>query len=689
MITNFCEKAQKIIAVAESIAFDFGHSNVGSEHLLLSFLKVKDTKVRKLLEAQNITYEEIKKELLSLFERKDSLPFYMEYTPVFKDVLENAIKESKKINEEKVSLEILALAMINQRESLARELLEKHHCDFKFLNENLKVSKISPLDTVDELTNLNNKALKEPVLIFERDAELNAIYNTLLRKQKANVMLVGDPGVGKSALVEYFAYKITIGDVADELKNKVVYELDIPSIVAGTKYRGEFEEKLKKIIKKIKEEKNAIIFIDEIHNIVGAGGAEGAIDASNILKPYLARGEIKCIGATTYDEYMKIIEKEKAVERRFQLIKLEEPDVEKCYQILKGVKKEYERFHNVEISDELCEIIVDFSKKYIIDRHFPDKAIDVLDCSCVSCKRNRGNVLSKNIVVETIERMYNVEINKTANCKKMISNLKKDIIGQDSAVNKVVECLSYLEKGFVEEGRPLGVYMFVGPSGVGKTELAKKIGKYYFGREDAYIKIDMSEFKEANSISKLIGAAPGYVGYDDQTLLIDKVRKNPNSVIILDEIEKANKDVLNVFLNIFDEGYFYDSKKRKIDFSNSIIVMTSNLGRRSETEKIGFIPGVNNEKEIVKKVKGYFSPEFFNRIDDVVCFDSISRDSAKKIINECVDKYRKKFDFEFSEDEFFEKIYNADEVNKYGVRYIKRELKKKILKVLENRIEVC
>lgn len=689
MIANFSEKAQKIIAVAESIAFDFGHSSVGSEHLLLSFLKVKDTKLKKLLENQGIFYEQIKNDLLSLFEKKDSLPFYMEYTSSFKEILETAIKESKKFNEEKVSVEILSLSMVNQRNSLAREMLEKYHCDFKYLQDNIKVIKISQLDNIDELTNLNKIISKNPSVVYQREKEINLICNALLRKQKANVMLVGEPGVGKSALVEYLANKIVKGDVDEELKNKVIYELDIPSIVAGTKYRGEFEEKLKKIVKKIKEDKNAIIFIDEIHNMIGAGGAEGAIDASNILKPYLARGDIKCIGATTYDEYIKLIEKEKAIERRFQLIKLEEPNLKKCYDIIKGIKKDYESFHNIIINDDVCEKIVNLSNKYIVDRHFPDKAIDVLDSSCVLARKQKRKILEEDIVIETIESLYNVEINKCIIKDSLISNLKSTIIGQEVAIEKIVDNLMCIENGLIEDNRPLGVYLFAGPSGVGKTELAKKIAKYYFGSEESCVKIDMSEFKEPHSISKLIGAAPGYVGYESQTLLVDKIRMKPHSVIILDEIEKAHKDVLNVFLNIFDEGYFYDAKKRKIDFTNSIIIMTSNIGNSYEEKNIGFLSSCKSEKEMLKTVNKYFSFEFINRIDEIIQFAPLNEESARIIVSSCLKEYKNKINFEIGEEKVISEIIEKEELKKYGARYIKRELRKKILEKLKEKKEVC
>ena len=687
MITNFCEKAQKIIAIAESIAFDFGHSSVGSEHLLLAFLKVKDTKVKRLLENQNIDYDKIKRELLQVFEKKDSLPFYMEYTTSFKEILQDAIKESKKLNEEKVSVEVLANALFSKEDTLSREMLEKYHCDFKYLKDNLKVNKISPLDHVDELTNLNKKIIKNPTIVYSREKELELIINTLLRRQKPNVLLVGEPGVGKSALVEYLAYKIVKGEVIDELKNKIVYELDIPSIVAGTKYRGEFEEKLKKIVKKIKEEPNAIIFIDEIHNIIGAGGAEGAIDASNILKPYLARGEIYCIGATTYDEYIKIVEKEKAIERRFQLIKLDEPDEVKTIEILKGIKNDYEKFHSIHISDKICEKIVNLSKKYIVDRYFPDKAIDVLDCSSVLAKNKNITDLDEESVIQTIENLYNVEIHKTIVKENLINELSSKVIGQKEAVEKIVNQISYIEKGLIDDNRPLGIFFFAGPSGVGKTELAKQLARYYFGNKEAYIKVDMAEFKESHTISKLIGSPPGYTGHENQTLLIDRIRKNPHSVIILDEIEKAHKDVINIFLNIFDEGYFYDTRKRKIDFTNSIIIMTSNLGSNLNNN-MGFVNDKNNSKDVLKMIKNSFTPEFLNRIDEIICFNNLDENSIKTISNNYLEEYGKKYNFEMDKDSIIDEIISKDDIKMYGARFVKRELKKNIIKRLENKVEV-
>ncbi len=689
MMADFSEKAQKIIAVAESIAFDFGHSSVGSEHLLLSFLKVKENKLKMLLEKQNITYELVKNDLLSLFEKKETLPFYMEYTPVFREILEKSIKESKKIGEDKVSVEVLALETIRKKDSLLCELLERYGCDFECIVENLKVTRVSVLESVEELTNLNKKALQNPVNVYAREEELELVCNTLLRKQKANVMLIGEPGVGKSALIEHLAYKISKGEAPEGLKGKNIYELDVSAVVAGTKYRGEFEEKLKKIVKKIKGDKNAIIFIDEIHNIVGAGGAEGAIDASNILKPYLARGEFKCIGATTYDEYVKIIEKEKAIERRFQVIKLEEPNAEKCSEILKKTKNEYERFHGIEISSDICDMIVELSKKYIVDRFFPDKALDVLDYSCVIAKKNGQFCVDKSVVVKTIEALCGAEINCGMSREKIAKKLNEKILGQSEAIEKVTDQLACIEKGLLEEKGPLAVFLFVGPSGVGKTQLAKELSKLYFGTEESYVKIDMSDFKEVHSVSKILGAAPGYVGFDSQTLLVDKIRKKPSSVVILDEIEKAHKDVLDLFLNVFDEGYFFDAKKRKIDFSNSIIVMTSNLGCGEDSDSVGFVNSSCKNGKILKAINEYFSSEFINRIDEIVYFNYLDVETSKQIINNQIKYYQNKIDFEVGEEEFFVDIVENSDVKKYGARFLKREVKKKMLKVLKNRVEVC
>lgn len=683
MLEDFSSKAGKYIAIAESLAFDFGHCNVGSEHLLLSFLKVKDNKLKKLLEIYKLDFDKVKKELLEAFPSNEELPFYMEYTLSLKDILTNANKLSKKLNEEKISDDVLMYCLIEKDECVAREILNKYGCDNKFLLDKLQVKKICLLDGVEELTNLNKKMIENPVNIYKRDKEIEIIKNTLLKKQKANVLIIGESGVGKSALVEHLAYKIALGEVNEELKNKVIYELDLASIVAGTKYRGEFEDKLKKILKKVKEEKNAIIFIDEIHNIIGAGGAEGAIDASNILKPYLARKDISVIGATTYDEYVKLIEKEKAIERRFMLVKLDEVSSSDTKEILNNLKEDYSKYHKVNISSEIVNYMVDILEKYVKEKHFPDKAIDMLDYSCVLAKVNSCRMITKEVVNKALLELFKVNID-TRNTNLLKENLKSKIIGQDEAIDKICNNLELVNKGFKEKNKPVGVYLFLGESGVGKTELAKEIARRYFSREDAYIKLDMEAYSDSSSVSKILGANPGYVGYESETFLLNKIKMNPNSLIILDEIEKAHKDVINLFLNILDEGYVIDSKKRKIDFSNSIIIMTSNLGFSNKKDNVGFNKVNQNKEELDKLVKRFFKEEFLNRIDEVIYFNSLKENHYKEIAFNYIREYKDSYLFEFDNDKILDNFnYDCN-----GVRELKRKLKEQILKEVINKVEI-
>lgn len=691
MLSKFNEKAQKIVAVAESIAFDFGHVSVGSEHLLLSFLKIKDNKLRMILAGYAITYEKIRDQIISLFGKKDNKPYYMEYTSSIKKIIDNSFLEARKIKEEKVTPDILAFTLMNSKENVAIELLNKNNVDIKEVLEILKrnIKKISELDTIDDLVNINNFMKKKEDEIIERDDEVIELMEVLLRKQKPNALILGDPGVGKTSIVYHLASLINKGKVSEKIKNKVIYELDISNVVAGTKYRGEFEEKLKKILRKVKEEPNAIIFIDEIHNIIGAGGAEGAIDASNILKPYLSRGEIQIIGATTFDEYSKIFEKEKALERRFQVIKLLELSKEKTINVLYHIIDSYKKYHDIEIEKNLLEDIVDLTNHYMTTRFFPDKAIDVLDSSFVRAKQLDKKSVTKEDVINVIEKQCKVLINKNNSEFDLFNLLKNNIIGQDEALLKINNDINLIEKGLIDNNRPLGVYLFIGPTGVGKTETAKLIAKQYFGDETRLIKIDMSMFMEPHSVSKLIGAPPGYVGFDNQTYIIDEIRKNPHSVILLDEIEKAHKEVLNIFLNVFDEGYFIDSNKRKIDFRNSLIILTSNLGFTNNNinkKTLGFLNEDANKIEIEKAVNKHFKPEFINRLDDIIYFDSLNHTSSLELANIYLNEYKKVYNYEISEEEI-EKLLKTIEVNKYGARGIKRGIKKYISNLMkENKL---
>ncbi len=688
MLNKFQDKAQKIIALAESIAFDLGQSSVGTEHLLLAVLKTKDVKLRQCLEKEGITFDEIKDEVIALFGKKSNKPFYMEYTLSFKHVLENALLLSKKKNEEKVSVDILCVSLLECNDSVAGEILQKYTDKLSNITDEIKkqIKRSSELDSLFDLTNLNQKAMKNVPILIHREKEINALIEILLRKQKQNAIVIGEPGVGKTALVEYLAHLININKVPSSLKDKNIYELDISSIIAGTKYRGEFEEKLKKILKKVKDDKNAIIFIDEIHNIIGAGGAEGAIDASNIIKPYLSRGDICCIGATTYDEYVKLFEKEKALERRFQVIRLDEPTITETMDILMALREGFTKYHKLKISDSIIKELVMLCHQYVFDRHFPDKAIDILDMSCVRCKNQLKNELTKEVIIDVIESNYNVKIEIANKAKALQESLNEVLLGQEKAIQNICNHIRYIELGMNDVNRPLGVFLFVGATGVGKTETAKQIAKYYFGSENKYIKLDMSEYNEASCVTKLIGSPPGYVGFEKQSLLVDHIRNHPHSVVVLDEVEKAHRDILDVFLNVFDEGYFYDANKRKIDFTNSIIIMTSNLGFSEEMfhkNKLGYVNNLMNQEDIMNVISKHFRPEFINRMDDIIYFDTLSNDVCKKLIHRYIEEYQHKINLEIAVENIEMNTLKDDESLRYGARGIKRKVKKEILNQIE------
>ena len=691
MINKFQDKAQRMIALAESIAFDLGQSSVGTEHLLLAFCKSKDNKLKNLLEKEGITYDTLKADIISLFGKKANKPFFMEYTNSLKKVLESSIIFSKKKGEERVSIDCLSISLIEHSDSVARELLSKKLDNLPLIVDEIKkqIKKTSDLDNIFDLTNLNQKALKNPPLLIHRENEINQLIEVLLRKQKQNAIIIGEPGVGKTALVEYLAHLVNTQKVPAYLKDKCIYELDIASIIAGTKYRGEFEEKLKKILKKVKEDKKAIVFIDEIHNIIGAGGAEGAIDASNIIKPYLSRGDICCIGATTYDEYVKLFEKEKALERRFQVIRLYEPTILQTKDILLACKESFIKYHKIDISKQVISDLVYLTSHYVFDRCFPDKAIDVLDMACVKAKNNNEKELTRQTIIDVIESNYNVKIEITNKAKTLEDSLNKSLLGQQTAIRSICNQIKYIELGINEINRPLGVFLFVGATGVGKTETAKQIAYSYFGSYKSFIKLDMSEYNESATLSKLIGSPPGYVGHEKQSLLVDHIRNHPHSVVVLDEVEKAHRDVLDVFLNVFDEGYFYDANKRKIDFTNSIIIMTSNLGFSEEMfhkNKIGYLDNKNEKEDVLKVICNHFRPEFINRMDEIIYFNNLKEDVCKELSVRYINEYQDKINIRFNEEEIINNTLKDPEIYKYGARGVKRKVKKEILKQLEKEI---
>lgn len=620
MLTKFDEQAQKAIVVGESIAFDLGHNNVGSEHLLLSLLKISDSKLRELVKKYDVDDKNIYEDIKRLFGTNDDQPFYMEYSDAVKSILEVAMEITNQQNKSKVTLNILTIALLQSEESVAHELLKKYKVDFEEiiyqLNESSELE--TKLDQIQSLVNLNKKVKQGEHLIVGRQKELEKLCMILSKKEKNNALIIGEAGVGKSALVEKLAYLINQKQVNEGLKKKIIYELSLSSIVAGTKYRGEFEEKLRKIIDKVKEMDNVIIFIDEIHNIIGAGGAEGAIDAANILKPYLARKDLTIIGATTTEEYFQHFEKDQGMNRRFSVITLKENTKEETLEILQKTKLFYEQFHQIEVDNEVLTYLVDNVDRYIKNRTFPDKAIDIFDLACVKARFKQQHIITKQIVKDVIEEYTSVKISEDYDYDEIKAKLNHHIIGQSKAIEQIINQLKLTK----QSKQPSAVMLFVGNSGVGKSESAKQLSKL-LGRK--LIRLDMSEYRDSSSVQKIIGAAPGYVGYDKPSLLLGQLQTYPKSIILLDEIDKASQDVINLFLQVFDEGYLEDSHKRKVYFNNTIIIMTSNKGTAKNT--LGFKK--NNHSS---KVKNFFSDELLSRIDEIINFKNLTKMDLKKII---------------------------------------------------------
>lgn len=661
MLTKFDEQAQKAIVVAESIAFDLGHNNVGSEHLLLSLLKISDCKLRDLVKEYGVNEKNIYEDIKRLFGTNDDQPFYMEYSDAVKNILETAVEITNKQNKSKVTLNILTISLLKNTECVAHELLKKYHVDFDDiiyqLNESSELE--TKLDQIPSLVNLNKKVKQSEHLIIGRKKELEKLCMILSKKEKNNALIIGEAGVGKSALVEKLAYLINQNKVNDGLKKKIIYELSLSSIVAGTKYRGEFEEKLRKIIDKVKDMDNVIIFIDEIHNIIGAGGAEGAIDAANILKPYLARKDLTIIGATTTEEYYQHFEKDQAMNRRFSVITLKENTKEETLEILQKTKLFYERFHQIEVNDEVLTYLVENVDRYIKNRTFPDKAIDIFDLACVKARFKQQHIITKKIVKEVIEEYTSIKINDNYDFENIKAKLNQKIVGQSKAIEQIVNQLK-LSKDSLQPK----VMMFLGNSGVGKSETAKELARLLSRK---LIRLDMSEYRDSSSVQKIIGAAPGYVGYDKPSLLLGQLQTYPKSVLLLDEVDKASPDVLNLFLQVFDEGYLEDSHKRKVYFNNTIIIMTSNKG--VVKNQLGFKKGNN-----FRKVNGFFSEEFISRIDEIISFKNLSKQDLKKIIRKHFKEKIREEDIENILDEYNMELQGRGiikAVNKYLLKRVK------------------
>ncbi len=708
MLGNFSEEAQIVLNNAKEEMKELKHPYVGTEHLVLAILKENNAVSSKLNNA-GISYESFKAEIINIIGKGSKESELFLYTPLLKKIIENAIVDSKDNGTGEVGIETLFSSLIEEGEGIAIRIFIKMNIDMDDIYEyfiskrNKKVkNKRNKKLLIEEigvnLTDMASKNELDPVI--GREEEVSRMLEILCRRTKNNPILIGEPGVGKTAIVEELCNLIVSNKVPDNLKNKKVISLDMASAVAGTKYRGEFEERIKKVLKEIEEDGDIILFIDEIHTLVGAGGAEGAIDASNILKPSLARGKIKCIGATTISEYKKFIEKDGALERRFQKIIVESPRKEKTKEILMKLKPIYEKYHKVKISENIIDEILKLTEKYIYDRNEPDKSIDVLDevCSKVSIKSNNKksdmdvlnnklkelNKIKNDYIIENnLEKAYEYrkeeknilsQINKlqlntknektytevtvkdVANVistktkipvyeilqdnskiiKKIERDLSENIIGQEKAINNLINITKRIKLGYKDNK----VYslMFVGPSGVGKSLLAKIYAKELVGINNL-IRLDMSEYSDSMSINKIIGSAPGYVGYDDNKNILEEIRNKPNSVILFDEIDKAHHKIINLLYQILDEGEIKDAKGNTIKFNNNLIIMTTNVGY--ENNSVGF--NIEHENQILSSLKSEFKVAFINRIDGIIDFNKLTEENIKKIIKNELLKLKNKY----------------------------------------------
>ena len=727
MAYKFTNRAEKAISSAQEIAGELGHNYIGTEHLLAGLMREGSGLAYKVLNANNVTEERIIKLIEEFIGTNKPLKNAPDgFTPRAKRVIEVSFLEAKKLNNNYIGTEHLLLGIMKEGDSVASRILMELGVDMqKLFSELLKTltdennangvtsKKVQNYNQTPTLNQFGKDLTTEAIdgkldPIVGREKEIERIIQILSRRTKNNPCLIGEPGVGKTAVVEGLAEKIIEGEVPENLKNKRVVTLDISSMVAGAKYRGDFEDRLKKCLQEIKKAGNVIVFIDEIHTIVGAGAAEGAIDAANILKPLLARAEIQVIGATTLNEYRKYIEKDAALERRFQPIDVGEPTVDETIQILKGIRDKYEAHHKVKITDDALKAAAELSSRYINDRYLPDKAIDLMDEAASKAKlgsltapkevkkieekiqeinrekedaintqdfekaaklrdkeqkekekleklktewENKNQIVDVKVteeeIAEVVSRWTGVPVAKLteAESQKLLNleaELHKRVIGQNEAIEAVSRAIRRGRVGLKDPKRPVGSFIFLGPTGVGKTETCKALAATLFGDENAMIRIDMSEYMEKHTVSKLIGSPPGYVGFEDGGQLTEKVRRKPYSVILFDEIEKAHPDVFNILLQILDDGRLTDSQGRTVDFKNTIIIMTSNIGARNiaDNKKIGFGDSDNKvanyediKKNVMDELKKAFRPEFINRLDEIIVFKQLGEKEIESIVD--------------------------------------------------------
>ncbi|RNB78788.1 ATP-dependent Clp protease ATP-binding subunit [Brevibacillus panacihumi] len=788
MFGRFTERAQKVLALALEEAVRLGHKDIGTEHVLLGLIREGEGIAAKALQSLGLGLDKIQSEVESLIGRgteQSGSNYTPNYTPRAKKVIELSMDEARKLGHTYVGTEHILLGLIREGEGIAARIMNNLGVSLnkarqqvlQLLGSSEMMASHQPsggnpqanTPTLDglarDLTAIAREGGLDPVI--GRQKEIERVIQVLSRRTKNNPVLIGEPGVGKTAIAEGLAQKIVNNEIPETLRDKRVMTLDMGTVVAGTKYRGEFEDRLKKIMDEIRQAGNIILFIDELHTLIGAGGAEGAIDASNILKPALARGELQCVGATTLDEYRKYIEKDAALERRFQPIQVDEPVPEDAIKILHGLRDRYEAHHRVKITDEAIEQAVKLSDRYITDRFLPDKAIDLIDEAASKVRlqsftvppnlkelegrleevrkekdaavqsqefeeaaalrdqeqklreeldktkkdwKERQGQLNMEVTPEDIATVVaswtgipvlKLKEEETERLLKMEEILHDRVIGQDEAVKSISRAIRRARAGLKDPKRPIGSFIFLGPTGVGKTELARAVAETLFGDEDAMIRVDMSEYMEKHSTARLVGAPPGYVGYDEGGQLTEKVRRKPYSVILLDEIEKAHPDVFNILLQVLDDGRLTDSKGRTVDFRNTVVIMTSNVGANliKKNTTLGFTAGDESERKyqdmkdkVMDELKKSFRPEFLNRIDEVIVFHSLEQEHIEQIVSLMTDELRKRLreqsiDFVLTEEakkilakEGFDPAYGARPLRRAIQRHIEDKLSEELLK---------
>lgn len=787
----YTKKAEKVLEIAKKASRSMHHSYIGTEHLLIGLLGEGSGAAAKVLSSAGVDEERILELIENLIAPSGNVIVADAggYSPRTLRVLENAAKEAERFKNEKVGTEHLLIALIKEADCAAVRLLNTLGVNLQRLYvetltamgedvslhkdefQNGKLAKKKNLEATPtlnqysrDLTQLAKEGGLDPVI--GREEEMQRVIQILSRRSKNNPCLIGEPGVGKTAVVEGLAQNIVSGMVPDSVLNKRVVTLDLSGMVAGSKYRGEFEERIKKVLAEVKKAGNILLFIDELHTIIGAGGAEGAIDASNILKPSLARGEIQLIGATTIEEYRKYIEKDAALERRFQPVTVEEPDEEQAVAILTGLRPQYEAHHHVKITDEGIRAAVQMSERYINDRNLPDKAIDLMDEAASRVRlgsfktpkqmketeqrireldiileeavrglrlgdakaareekeellkrhakqikkyhkdaEKKEPLVNENEIAEVVSSWTKIPVKKltadeSAKLAKLEKTLHKRVIGQEEAVSAVAKAVRRGIVGLKDPNRPIGSFLFLGPTGVGKTEISKALAEAVFGNEQAMIRVDMSEYMEKHSVSKMVGSPPGYVGYDEGGQLSEKVRRNPYSVVLFDEIEKAHPDVFNILLQVLDDGHITDAQGRKVDFKNTIIIMTSNAGAQSivSPKHLGF-GSQDDEKQnyeymkqgVMEEVRRIFKPEFLNRIDETIVFHALTKEDMKQIVTllakTLVERCRTQMEIELHiRDSVKAYIVETAYDPKYGARPLRRMIQSKIEDALAEEI---